>query len=111
MGLVRIPMIKPGKRRPVLLTVDDNRSIHEVYALAFERDYDHIRAYGGKEALAIVQAKTIDVMVLDLMMPDLHGLEVLERALKLKPGLIVVISSVVNTSQSARRAISRGAAD
>ena len=48
-------MIKPGKRRPVLLTVDDNRSIHEVYALAFEQDYDHLRAHGGKEALEIVR--------------------------------------------------------
>src|SRR6266540_2872805 len=50
-------------------------------------------------------------MVLDLLMPDLHGLEVLERALKLKPRLIVVISSVINSSQSALRAIRRGAAD
>jgi len=107
----RIQAIMPRKRRPIVLTVDDNRSIHEVYALAFERDYDHLRAHGGKEALEILRAKTIDVMVLDLMMPDLHGLDVLERAFKLKPGLIVVISSVINTSQSALRAIRRGAAD
>ena len=100
-----------GQRPPVLLTVDDNRSIHEVYALAFERDYDHLRAHSGEEALEIVRSKTIDVMVLDLMMPGLHGLEVLERALKLKPRLIIVISSVINTSQSALRAIRRGAAD
>jgi len=111
MGLARIPMIELGKRRPIVLTVDDNRTLHDFYALAFERDYDHLRAYGGKEALAIVQTKTIDVMVLDLLMPDLHGAEVLERALKLKPGLTVVISSVINTSQSALRAIRRGAAD
>ena len=111
MGLARIPMIKPGKRRPIVLTVDDNRALHEFYARAFERDYDHLRAYGGKEALAIMQTKTIDVMLLDLIMPDLHGLEVLDRALKLKPGLTVVISSVINSSPSALRAIRRGAAD
>src|SRR5437867_473364 len=111
MGPARIQAIMPRRRRPVLLTVDDNRSIHEVYALAFERDYYHLRAHGGKEALDILRSKTIDVMVLDLMMPDLHGLDVLERAFKLKPGLIIVISSVINTSQSALRAIRRGAAD
>jgi len=99
------------QRRPVLLTVDDNRSIHEVYALAFERDYEHLRAYGGHEALAIVRSEMVDVMVLDLMMPDLHGLKVLERTLKLKPGLIVVIASVINSSQSALRAVRQGAAD
>src|SRR5712692_7804216 len=111
MGPARIQVIKPRKRRPIVLTVDDNRSIHEVYALAFERDYDHLRAHSGKEALEIVRSQTIDVIVLDLMMPDLHGLEVLERTLKLKPRLIIVISSVINTSQSALRAIRRGAAD
>jgi DNA-binding response OmpR family regulator len=100
-----------GQRRPVLLTVDDNHSMHDVYALAFERHYDHIRAYCGQDALKIVRAETIDVMVLDLIMPGLHGLDVLDRALKLKPRLIVIVSSVINTSQSALKAIRLGAAD
>ncbi len=103
--------MRVGQRRPVLLTVDDNRAIHEVYALGFERDYTHLRAYGGREALDIVRSETVDVVILDLIMPDLNGLEVLERALKLKPGLTVVIASVINTSQSALRAIRRGATD
>ncbi len=101
----------PGTRRPVVLTVDDNRGLHEVYTLAFERDYEHVRAYGGEEALEIVRGKTIDVMVLDLRMPGLHGMEVLEQAFRLKRSLIVVVSSVIDTSQSALRAIRLGAAD
>src|SRR5262249_28117618 len=98
-------------RRPIVLTVDDNPIIHDVYGLAFERKYDHRRAYSGQEALGILRAETIDVMVLDLIMPGLHGLEVLERARKLKPGLIVIISSVINTSQSALRGLRWGASD
>ena len=101
----------PETRRPVVLTVDDNRALHEVYTLAFERDYEHVRAYGGEEALDAVRAKTIDVMVLDLRMPDLGGMEVLERTFKLRRDLIVVVSSVIDTSQSALRAIRLGAAD
>src|SRR5439155_17391167 len=100
-----------GKRRPVLLTVDDCRSLHDVYALAFEHDYDHLRAHGGHEALEFIRSATIDVVILDLMMPDLHGLEVLDRALALKPQLIVVISSVIDRSRSALRALRRGASD
>jgi DNA-binding response OmpR family regulator len=98
-------------RRPIVLTVDDNPIIHDVYGLAFERKYDHRRAYSGQEALGILRAETIDVMVLDLIMPGLHGLEVLERARRLKPGLIVIISSVINTSQSALRGLRWGASD
>lgn len=103
--------MRVGQRRPVLLTVDDNRAIHEVYAFAFENDYTHIRAYGGTEALEIVRSQTVDLVILDLIMPDLNGLEVLERALKLKPGLMVVIASVIDTSHSALRALRRGATD
>jgi len=101
----------PGTRRPVVLTVDDNRALHEVYALAFERDYEHVRAYDGEEALEIVGGKTVDVMVLDLRMPGLQGMEVLEQAFRLKRSLIVVVSSVIDTSQTALRAIRLGAAD
>jgi DNA-binding NtrC family response regulator len=111
MNLTRSIDIRSGKRRPIVLTVDDNTTLHDVYALAFERDYDHLRAYGGQEALRIVQAETVDVMVLDLIMPGLHGLEVLERVRKLRSGPIVVISSVIDASQSALIAIRRGAAD
>jgi DNA-binding response OmpR family regulator len=101
----------PRKRRPVVLTVDDNRLLHDFYGLAFERGYEHRRAYGGHEAVAIVQTETVDVMVLDLIMPGLHGLKVLERVRALRPGIIVVISSVVNAASSALRAIRSGAAD
>ena len=43
--------------RPVILTVDDHLAMHDVYALAFERNYDQVRAYGGQEALKIVRAE------------------------------------------------------
>jgi DNA-binding response OmpR family regulator len=100
-----------SKRRPVVLTVDDHPAVHEVYALAFEQDYEHHRAYQGQRALEILRTETVDVMILDLVMPDLHGLDVLDRALALRPRLIVVISSVINAAQSALRAIRLGAYD
>jgi len=111
MGSVRRLATPLRTRRPTLLTVDDNPAIHDVYALAFDREYELLRAHSGQEALKIVRAETIDVMLLDLIMPGLHGLEVLERALKLKRRLCVVISSVINSSQSALRALRWGAAD
>ena len=87
---------RPSKRRPIVLTVDDNLVVHDVYGLAFEKDYEHLRAYCGREALKIVRSRVVDVMVLDLVMPGLNGLEVLERVFKLLPRRpILIVSSVV----------------
>ena len=58
-----------------------------------------------------MRSETVDVVILELVMPDLNGLEVLDRALELTPGLMVVIASVIDTSQSALQALRRGATD
>jgi len=107
----RLRFPQPRQRRPIVLTVDDNPAMHEVYALAFEQSYDHRRAHGGIEALRMVQSERLDAMVLDLLMPDLNGFEVLQRTRKLQPVLIILISSVVNASRSALGTIRQGAAD
>jgi len=62
---------------PVVLVVEDDRTMADLYAEWFEGSYDVKTAYDGTEALERLD-KTVDVVLLDRMMPGLSGGEVLE---------------------------------
>lgn len=67
-------------RAPSLLIVDDIAANRAILARRFERRGFHItEADCGGKALELVERESFDVMLLDVMMPDLSGLEVLKR--------------------------------
>src|SRR5438874_9877418 len=67
-------------RAPRILLVDDEQSIQTLLSYPLQKDgYDVVRASDGKEALARFSEQAFDLVVLDVMMPRLDGLEVCRR--------------------------------
>jgi two-component system OmpR family response regulator len=67
-------------RRPYVLAVDDEMHITELVAMGLGiHDFEVGRAATGREALAAVEARRPDLIVLDVMLPDLDGFEVARR--------------------------------
>jgi len=65
---------------PTILLVDDEDSVRKVLAFPLERDgYDVVQAADGEEALEKFDAHSVDLVVLDIMLPRLDGLEVCKR--------------------------------
>jgi DNA-binding response OmpR family regulator len=65
---------------PTILLVDDEDSVRKVLAFPLERDgFTVVQAADGEEALRQFAAHTIDLVVLDIMLPRLDGLEVCKR--------------------------------
>ena len=65
---------------PTILLVDDEDSVRKVLAFPLERDgFAVVQAADGEEALEKFAAQTIDLVVLDIMLPRLDGLEVCKR--------------------------------
>jgi len=65
---------------PTILLVDDEDSVRKVLAFPLERDgFNVVQAADGEEALRQFAAHTIDLVVLDIMLPRLDGLEVCKR--------------------------------
>ncbi len=63
-----------------ILLVDDEASVQKLLAYPLERDgYRVVQAWDGEEALAQFDREQIDLVVLDLMLPKLDGLEVCKR--------------------------------
>ena len=66
--------------KPDVLIVDDEPQVREVVATYLEREGFSVRsAADGQQALDEIAAKRPDAMVLDLMLPEVSGLEVLQR--------------------------------
>jgi DNA-binding response OmpR family regulator len=65
---------------PTILLVDDEDSVRKVLAYPLERDgYEVVQAADGEEALEKFDAHPVDLVVLDIMLPRLDGLEVCKR--------------------------------
>ncbi|MDG6243650.1 MAG: response regulator [Methanolobus sp.] len=64
------------RARDKVLIVDDEQAIVELMALYLKSDYDVVPAYSGQEALDKVKSEKPDIILLDVMMPDMNGYEV-----------------------------------
>jgi len=67
-----------GQTRTVLLVDDDPKAVEVLASLLPAPAHTLIRAYGGKEAIAAARKRRPDLIVLDLLMPQMSGFEVVE---------------------------------
>jgi response regulator RpfG family c-di-GMP phosphodiesterase len=95
-----------------ILVVDDEPTIRLALGRFLRmRGYDVEDAAGGQQALDLIAPARFALMVCDVRMPGLSGLDVVPRALERDPDLAVVMLSAVNDAPTARDALVQGAAD
>jgi two-component system cell cycle sensor histidine kinase/response regulator CckA len=98
----------------LVLVVDDNETNRDVLALRLKRaGYDVAMAENGYQALEMMRAQEFDLMLLDIIMPEMDGYQVLEH-LKADPVLChipVIVISVLDDLSSVVKCIELGAED
>ena len=93
-----------------LLVVDDEDKIREMLIRFFTmKGYDVRGVAGGAEALALLEAFPPDVVLLDLLMPGLNGIDTLKQLKQRQPHLKVIILSSADLEQVAQGALALGA--
>ncbi len=97
--------------RPVVLVVDDDPGVRESFRLILEDHYDVVDAPDGPGALDVVRASAVDLVLLDIRLPGMDGIEVLERIKALDEGIEVILVTAVKTVRTAVAAMKLGAFD
>ena len=96
-----------------ILVVDDEAvAINSIRRILKYRGYRRINTcQGGREAVARIRETDFDVVILDILMPDMDGLQVLEEAKPLRPLTEFIMVTALDQTETAVQAMRRGAYD
>jgi len=94
-----------------ILIVDDDDVIRETLFELLSQDHSCEMADTAEGALARLEAGPFDVVLTDISMPGLSGMELLKRVLQLYPGTPVIVVSGLSDQEQAESLIEQGAFD
>jgi len=94
-----------------VLVVDDEVGARESLKMILKNDYEVFSAKDAEEAFQQIKKHSPDVILLDIILPDLDGLKVLERIKQNEPDMVVIMITATKTVKTAVEAMKLGAYD
>ena len=95
-----------------ILLVEDERDIRETLRLQLEAEgYEVTETESGNEALMMAKSSPFDIVLTDVMLPDLNGIELVERLRHVSPCPVTVVMTGFGSVEMAVNAIKAGAVD
>jgi len=95
-----------------ILVVDDESAIRESIKIVFDEEgFETDTAADGEEALQKIEENIYDIVISDIKMPRIDGMELLDRGSKLSPGTFFIIMTAYASVQTAISALRHGAYD
>jgi DNA-binding NtrC family response regulator len=101
----------PQRIRPTVLVVDDDPGLRDSFRVILEDDYEVLDVPDGLGALEILRSCQVDLVLLDIRLPEMDGIEVLERIKNLDEQVEVILVTAVKTVRTAVAAMKLGAFD
>src|SRR5436309_1574816 len=107
------PTVASSDRRPPrILVVDDERSMRELLAIVLRREgYEVLLAENGRAAIDMLQREPVDLLISDIKMPDLSGVEVLRAAKNVDRDILGIMITAFASTDTAVEAMRLGACD
>ncbi|MBM4349714.1 MAG: response regulator [Deltaproteobacteria bacterium] len=95
-----------------ILIVDDEKDLCTILSDSLSRDrYRVVTAFNGKMGLQLVKKEKPDLILLDIKMPGMDGIEVLRKIKRMKKEIVVIMFTAYGTLETARKAMKLGAYD
>jgi DNA-binding NtrC family response regulator len=95
--------------KPTVLVADDERGTREGLQRALQDRYDVLVAEDGARALSLLESQPVDVLITDLKMPGMDGMELIKRALRLQKPPVSIVMTAYGSIESAVEAMQAGA--
>src|SRR5438552_13649668 len=94
------------RRAPRILVVDDERSMRELLAIVLRREgYEVLLAENGRSAIALLEHEPVDLLISDIKMPDLSGVEVLRAAKRVDQDILGIMITAFASTETAVEAM------
>jgi two-component system response regulator PilR (NtrC family) len=112
MSVMEKPEPVAVERKPRILVVDDERSMRELLAIVLRREgYDVMLAENGREAVGALEKGPVDLLISDIKMPDMSGVEVLRAAKQIDQDILGIMITAFASTDTAVEAMRLGACD
>ena len=99
-------------RLPRILVVDDERSMRELLAIVLRREgYEVLLAENGRMAVETLEREPVDLLISDIKMPDMSGVDVLRAAKKIDQDILGIMITAFASTETAVEAMRLGACD
>ena len=100
------------RRPPRILVVDDERSMRELLAIVLKREgYEVLLAESGRTAIDTLEREPVDLLISDIKMPDLTGVDVLRAAKQIDRDILGIMITAFASTETAVEAMRLGACD
>jgi two-component system response regulator PilR (NtrC family) len=102
----------PDRRHGKILVVDDERSMRELLMIVLRREgHQVLLAENGQAAVAQLEREPIDVLISDIKMPGMSGVDVLREAKRIDPDIVGIMVTAYASTETAVEALRLGAYD
>src|SRR5438094_5126578 len=107
-----VPVAVAERRAARILVADDEQSMRELLAIVLRREgYEVLLADNGRAAIDLLERETVDVLISDINMPDMSGVEVLRAAKKADQDILGIMITAFASTETAVEAMRLGACD
>lgn len=104
-------MIKSDNTIQVLIVEDDTRVAELIRRVMQEKDYEITIAYDGQEALELVQSQDFGLIITDIILPKLNGVDFCKKVSIIKPDIPIIMLTALGTTNHKVEGLDAGADD